>query len=1048
MLRILIAIALTALLLPAQNVEHSRVDQSEATMRLLELLTAGEDSDEFWTAAKQLAEKRSPSEALASYIKVRPPGVNLEQMNGEVGYAMRRLGDFIILNPMDFPKGLPNIGEFKNKRQLGPLFDVFLPHHGSAKELADRLEIFNPLIDESWLEAAIQCGAYDFHHLILARRGRIGQMLTAYQVSGDEIGIIRLGEAIGRNAEFTRSIAPAEFSSRTLCLFLAGAFSVRGAEPTEKMILVEVALGWKQSHPEILKALADLHGDRSTIRLFEVRDLWFREKQESALKLLFSSRTQGDPWALASSVNSFLIRKSPSDQEMVSLARVIPTDILISCIRQLQDGDTLDDDQARLSRLMMPIFHSRPDRTKEQWISFSMDKAKKIALRWWKEDRLEDAFLLLQEAFFNLTPDEHTKEMQSFAVLAHVLGKEASVMKELEKRAAHPSYPDLILHKAALLTVAGKQREALKLARSRPPGDLYYQLLLECEEWDSLREAAFSQKPRFERKYKMLCHAAFLNKDAASARDYFNGLPESTKNESALLLLLSGNDELFRKYAGKLIGERFPYSIPPLPISMHAFDVWEAAILNDLDSKKPPRYETVYSYTKNAGMTRDKARTTGILERLFEDGKLNANISGTASNRSQDRLTWQQRIRVAACLIELGAVDEGCRALEEMQKEGAGSIEGVRDEFWRAFLPTRFTHNGFAEYLKIAELELPTSTNFDRHVFLAKTLAENPPTGAVRRMIAMLAKHRAKISFDHASLLLQNLSVALCGEPGAQEIQGEAEQLLAFYQPSRDQVAFFRRWARPALSEDRFYSRTEIEEKPGEQHDPRSDTFRVIDGMERIRSLLENRKNEEAASLFRQMAIRILLDELPKESITVRKTINRRNLGSAEKLNRVMIPVAAARCWNLHAPFLRDYTLRLWRSGDNGDRRELALSLAYFGDCREARVAAFESLYGYGQNDLGNLRLLPAMDGLTLASEGRVDEALGRLDVCLDLSPLDPTPGMAILEVFKKRGDAQAVQRVSARIRDYWNQKLAEYPISPHVREASHYWLGELERSL
>jgi hypothetical protein len=1044
--RTLILLVFPLLAFPVRSATGETKDQAEAVIPLLDLLTSGEDSLSLRAAARQLAAERPPSEALADYAKLLIPALGREDPVALAGYAMKNLGEYIALHPAEFPNGLPDISGFDRQRQLGLLFDMLLPGSWQSEPIIKRLDALDPILNASWLAAAARCGAFDFHHLVRAHRGELPMMLLAYQESGDETGIIRLGEALGRYAEPAPGIDPDGFTTRSLALLLAGAFGVQESRSTANFKLVETALDWSRSHPDLANELLELRGGNSSLCWFEAGVLWERNEHKAALALLFS-RKHRNAWPVASFVNSLMLRADPSGDEAAALIRVIPTGILAVCAEQLLDNDS-SDASVMLALWMIPEYHSRSDRTTGQWIHYSMDEARKTALRWWLAGRRDDACRLLQEAFFNLRAPEHSDDLLRFAAIARAFGKEAFVMNELDRRARIPAYPPLTLHKAALLTVAGNHQEALQLARSRPPDDLFYRLLVECEDWDALREIAFGPEPRFKERHRWLCHAAFLNRDAAAARDYFMGLPEKEKEQTALLLLLSGNDELCRQHARKWILESPGYTSLPYPLSLDAFGVWELAILDDLDAMQVPLAETVMNYLMHVGMTRDKPGTIGILNRLAAAGKLRTKIGGAGSRYFSDRLTWQHRIRAARGLIDLGAVADGCRALEEIAQGGGGGVDSLREEFRSACIPARFATNGVAEYLKLAELELPAAKELERQVFLAKTLAGIPVPEAVRRMLGLLERHQGQFPFKDGSLLLQKLSIALWGVPGAEALRVEAERVFAFYQPDDRQTSFFQRWARPAPWQERFSSHSGIDEKPGDRYDPRGADFRVLDGMAEIRGLIANQRMEAAEKMFREMQIRILLDQLPRETIHVTTRTNQGSYGFGGEPHPESIPIIAAHCWNLQMPFLRDYALTVWRCGWNSDPRYLAPYLASNGDSREARIAAIEAQHGWGSNDMRIIRMLPAFDGLAHASEGRVEAALDRLGVCMNLSPFDPAPGMAILNALKQRGDATAVQSAAARIRDYWKQQQQQYPDSPQVREAGHYWLSELERFL
>ena len=189
----------------------------------------------------------------------------------------------------------------------------------------------------------------------------------------------------------------------------------------------------------------------------------------------------------------------------------------------------------------------------------------------------------------------------------------------------------------------------------------------------------------------------------------------------------------------------------------------------------------------------------------------------------------------------------------------------------------------------------------------------------------------------------------------------------------------------------------------------------------------------------------MLLDDLRTVEVDARGRTNRGTWGSSSD-ESLAIPIIAAWCWDLRAPFLRDYALLLWRCGFD-DSRYLVESLARNGDFTEARAAALEHQRDGQPRSLDEIRLLPAIHGLADAAEGKVEPALKRLSVCMDLFPFDPRPGMAILGAFRERGRHDVAERATQRIRDHWQQRLLEHPHSIEVSEGARYWLGELERT-
>ncbi len=1045
--RILILLVLVAVLAPVSPAFGEPEEQSAATTRLLTLLTSGNDLAAISFAARQLDKGHSPACALTDDSK--PPiqssaGANVRTT---AGYALENLGKYISLHPTEFPHGLPTLDGFKHPRGLGPLFHGMLPPRWESAKTATALAALDALVDDSWLKAAVDSGAFDFIHLIRARRGQLQNMLLTYQVAGDEVGVIRLGEAIGRYVKPARDIKAADLSTRTLALLLSGASGIHDLPPDQGPALAEIALGWRQAHPDLLPVLSDFRGGQATLVQFEVMDQWQRGERESAIKLLIS-RTRMDLRRISSFVLSLLLPAKCPDEEVATLARVIPTNVLTSCISQLMPDDHPADEPLRLAMVMMPELLSRGDLAENYRSPFSFPAARKTALREWRDGHPDRAYRMLQETFLNLSPLEHDADLLCFAAIAHALGKDTEAMEALDKRAARLGSPRLALHKAALLTVAEKPREAFDLARTQPPCNLLYQLLAECGEWETLREIAF--RPSTDSTIpQWLCHVAFLNRPAAAVRAYFTALPEKTKQQTAPLLLLSGSEEMGRNQFRNLVTENLGDANLAFPTSLNAFDIREQAIASALDSGKTPLFETVGNYTTYLGMTRDKTQTRKLLSRLAKTATLPTRINYGVNPDFSALLSWQHKIRAAHGLIELGTVEQGRKILEELVKddpEGTRLPSSVQNDFWAAFLPNRFTTHGLAEFLKIAELELPGSTKLQRHVLLAGILAGQAPPDACLQMLTLLEKHQAEIPLKDASLLVQKLSVALWEEPRADELRAKAERVFAFYQPDENQRAFFQRWARPAPWKDKFTFQIGIEEKPGNHHDPVAAGFRVLDGMGEIRRLLAANEAGPAEELFRNMRIRMLLDDLPDEHLQIITTSNKQRRSGGGVHAPEAIALIAANCWNLQASFLRDHALTTWRCGGMlRDPRDLVLSLKRNDCLREARIAALKLQHFSDLNNLSDLCLIAEIDGLNDAKEGRKDAALDRLGVCLSLSPYDPSPGMAILQIFKDRGDEGTLHRGATRIREHWARLVAEYPHSPQVREARHYWLGQLE---
>lgn len=1029
---------------PTCAAENDPGPQGDAVLPLLELLTTGKPAGAANAAARELLSRRSPVQALAASTKPAPAGT--ADRHPPIA-ALQSLGDYLARHPAAFAPKLPSLEGFGAPQRLGQLFAGLIPHGLQPTDLSARLAALDPLLDDSWVDAAAACGALDFHHLLRAHRGQLHAMLLAYQRSDDGPGILRLGEAIGRHSSTAAGIRPGELTEETLALFLAGGFGMQHQSNREAFTLAKLARDWSLVHPGLRQRLSDLGGGGDGIALLEIIDAWEDGRREQALDLLVSEKPSGKPgdeWYLASFVHFLFLPAQLPEDELAQLARRLPDGILAIATRIALDDKRGDQDEcARLAMILMPAFHARGVPATDRRIPLSLRQARETALRWWLAGRTDDAFRFLQEAFFNAEPSDNEDELLRIAALARILGKDRALWDELQRRSKDWNMPVSPLHSAVLLAVAGKSREALDALESQPPRQLFLRLLADEEEWERLRQLAFQPEGPFREAPQRLSHVIALNRDPAGARDYFSSLPDKAKAENVFLLLLSGNDSLCLEQARDGILSHHAWPSMPFPLGLDSFGLWEEAIGSDLDRGKLPLFETVQNYTRHLGLTRDKLKTLGLLKRLAAIDTLRSTRPHPPSFKGSR--AWDHRITVAKGLIDCGAVEEGCALLTRMLEStvpGRSLSERQRTELRADFIPRRFSTLGPAEFVKIAALELPAATETERLVFLAQTLGGQTVAKACEQMIALLEKHRASLTVTDASRLLQSLSAALWGEPEQPRLRDEAMRVFDLYQPDEARRGFFKGWAGPPPRKARFFNQLNLEQKPGNLHDPKAAGFRVLDGMGEIRRLLGQNETARAASLFRDLQIRVLLDELPDERLSIFSHTNQGSFGSGFDGPPECVPLFAAEWWDLDAPFLKDHVLLAWRCGWDDGSRELARAFSRYRFDRSASLAAARLARGGRQDDLRDLVLLAELDGVAHARSGRVEAALDRLQVCMNLSTFDPTPGRRILDTLEAQGNSLARQRGIDRIRSYWQDRLAEYPESPEIREAAGYWIA------
>lgn len=252
-----------------------------------------------------------------------------------------QLGEYVANHPEQFAEGLPDARAVMNPLQLGSFFNgLFLPSPRNSAIFQKELGTLSPLLDASWVEAAVSCGSLNLHQLLLVHRGQLRELLLSYQESEDDIALIRLGEAIANYSDALRRIEPGGLSTRTLAYLLAGSLGMENPDPEEYLTMVEIAAGWADVHPGLIVMLRDLR-DPSSLSLLEAWRLWQKAEREASIKQLVSNPGTG-PRMKAGFVMRVFPNVSLSDPEAISLIRLLPSEVLVACVKLSKVGNPPD----------------------------------------------------------------------------------------------------------------------------------------------------------------------------------------------------------------------------------------------------------------------------------------------------------------------------------------------------------------------------------------------------------------------------------------------------------------------------------------------------------------------------------------------------------------------------------------------------------------------------------------------------------------------------------------------------------------------------------
>lgn len=265
------AILWTILLMPMASTRAEPVGQADAVVQLLNLFASRADPLGSANAGKLVNNGISPAEVVATDLH-KPldflGGWNSPETTRSLA---KRLGDYVANHPGQFPQGLPDVGAVKNPLRLGPFFEGLFPLGPRTSELFQKeLTNLQPLLNNSWLEAAAGCGAIHLQQLLLAHRGKLNELLLSYQKLENDPALICLGEALANYSDALRKIEPGKFSTRTLAHLLAGAMGMENPDPKERRMLIDIAAGWTKEHPDLIVMLRDQR-DPSSLASLEAR---------------------------------------------------------------------------------------------------------------------------------------------------------------------------------------------------------------------------------------------------------------------------------------------------------------------------------------------------------------------------------------------------------------------------------------------------------------------------------------------------------------------------------------------------------------------------------------------------------------------------------------------------------------------------------------------------------------------------------------------------------------------------------------------------------
>jgi hypothetical protein len=317
----------------ASPADRKTQDHAQDVIKLIELLTKDNDPAVLERARWLLMMGKSPSEVLDPSQESpghRPENWAIPRLQNE---ALYDLGEYLMARRSEFPNGLPALPSHLNVLRLSPLIAGLSKRYGMNNSLT--LAALNDLVDDTWLDAADRNGNHSFSTGIRMYRGELPMLLQSAEEIEDELKIIDLGYATNGYPEAIAQISPERFRTKTLAIFLTGAFPE--IQPSFwKFELIGRLNTWWKTHPSLLLEVKRLRGDSPSNLLLEISELWSRGEKFAAWQLLFSPESQGR-WWLPSYAYLVLENLQISEDEVESFCLRMPYESLAGYMKRYQE---------------------------------------------------------------------------------------------------------------------------------------------------------------------------------------------------------------------------------------------------------------------------------------------------------------------------------------------------------------------------------------------------------------------------------------------------------------------------------------------------------------------------------------------------------------------------------------------------------------------------------------------------------------------------------------------------------------------------------------
>jgi hypothetical protein len=335
--------------------EAQEVDQAEAIIELVKLLTREDDLTALERARWLLMMNKTPAEVLdvGQFSPGHTPdSSSIPRIQKE---ALSDVGVYVIKHPTLFPTGLPDLPEDLNVYRLAPVFNGFWG--GGRRDASEAESELSALMTDTWLAAAEQCGQVVLSSRVRIFRGQLPELLRSAENGNDELKIMTLGAAVRMYPDALEAVPPEEYKMRTLAVFLSGALIDREISGVEVKI-ISSCLSWWKAHPGLFGELKTLQGEPESALLTRIGNLWVRGERRRAWQMLFQIDFRKN-WEKYVFAGNLLTHSDLSDKEIEDYANIILDEDLIWLSRWSSHDGLKKEEATRLRGILKKVMNSK-----------------------------------------------------------------------------------------------------------------------------------------------------------------------------------------------------------------------------------------------------------------------------------------------------------------------------------------------------------------------------------------------------------------------------------------------------------------------------------------------------------------------------------------------------------------------------------------------------------------------------------------------------------------------------------------------------------------